>query len=203
MKSYLTLSDTTAEIVVQRSRFIAYLYHIEGEEDAREKLTALRKKHYDATHVCYAYIADESGNISKFSDDGEPSSTAGAPILAVISGYRKILAAVVRYFGGTKLGVGGLVKAYTDAAAAALANAEVKEYAESNMYALETGYAEYEKCRKALEACKIAGLDYSDTVKCEFFAKAEYDIVKELTETLGGQPSIQLLKESVYTDYKE
>ena len=82
---YVTLSDSFAEIVILRSRFLAYVYHVESEEECAEKLAALRKKYYDATHVCYAYCADIEGRTIRFSDDGEPSSTAGAPILSVIS----------------------------------------------------------------------------------------------------------------------
>ena len=70
MKSYVTLTDASAELTVLRSRFLSFVYHIEGEEEAAEKLAALRRKYYDATHVCYAYVADERGVTSRFSDDG-------------------------------------------------------------------------------------------------------------------------------------
>lgn len=201
MKSYLTLADSTAEIIVQRSRFIAYICSIADEDNARDKLNAIRKKHYDATHVCYAYIADEAGNVSKTSDDGEPSGTAGAPILAVIAKFRKVMAVVVRYFGGTKLGVGGLVKAYSDAAAAAVSELSAIEYTESNVYQISFSYTEFERARKTLTRSKMLDTEYNDCVKCLIAVPSEYDIVKELTELLGHDPCALLIEKSRYINY--
>lgn len=201
MNSYLTLPSGYAEIVVQRSRFIAYIRGINGESDAREILAELKKKHYDATHVCYAYIADEQGHVSKSSDDGEPSGTAGAPILAVISKYRKVLAAVVRYFGGTKLGVGGLVKAYSDAAAAGVASAAAQEYILSNVYELTVSYPEFERCRKCFSDALVLSIQYADDVKCKIAAPVEYDILSKITETLGRVPDVLLSEEGSYIKY--
>ncbi len=80
LKNYTTIKDTVQETVIKRSRFIAYAYNLKDEEDAEEKIVFLRKKHYDATHVCYAYISDEEGRRGRYSDDGEPSGTAGQPM---------------------------------------------------------------------------------------------------------------------------
>ena len=110
---------TKTERVVEKSRFIAYVAHAEGEAEAREALCRIRAEHPLATHVCWAYIADKTGNEQRFSDDGEPQGTAGMPILNVIKAQKlfEVLVAVVRYFGGVKLGAGGLVRAYSASAA--------------------------------------------------------------------------------------
>lgn len=202
MKSYKTLTDSTAELVVSRSRFIAYVYTISGEEDAKARLAALRKEHHAATHICYAYIADEAGLLCKSSDDGEPSQTAGAPIMSVISGYRMLLVAVVRYFGGTKLGVGGLIKAYTEAAAKAVMAAAEIEYILSDIYRAEMSFAQYEKCRKALSACKTLTVEYGQTVRYEFAAYAETDIISKITDILGCVPEILLLEKDRFINYQ-
>ncbi len=114
-----------SEIVISKSRFLGYCLPVESEAQAQEALAAIRKKHYDARHCCYAFRLAEGG-VSRSSDDGEPSGTAGAPILSVLNGAQleNALIAVVRYFGGVLLGTGGLVRAYGKAASDALANAE-------------------------------------------------------------------------------
>ncbi len=116
------LTDGTAEFTVQRSRFIAYAAAVREEEEARAFLLGVRKKHYDARHCCSAWILGADGSRQKSSDDGEPGGTAGMPILEVLK-RRELtdaLVVVVRYFGGIKLGAGGLVRAYSHAAAIGL-----------------------------------------------------------------------------------
>ncbi len=189
VKEYVTLLDAYAETTVLRSRFLAYLYHIESEEEAAEKLSALRKKHYDATHVCYAYCSDVEGHTVKFSDDGEPSSTAGAPILSIIDkgGYRQVLIAVVRYFGGTKLGVGGLVRAYTDAAGAAAEKAVRQRRVLSRVYSVETDYNSYGRICAAAGEAKLTVTEYGDTVKFLISIPAGSDLIKKFTDVTNGK----------------
>ncbi len=189
VKEYVTLLDAYAETTVLRSRFLAYLYHIESEEEAAEKLSALRKKHYDATHVCYAYCSDVEGHTVKFSDDGEPSSTAGAPILSIIDkgGYRQVLIAVVRYFGGTKLGVGGLVRAYTDAAGAAAEKAVRQRRVLSRVYSVETDYNLYGRICAAAGEAKLTVTEYGDTVKFLISIPAGSDLIKKFTDVTNGK----------------
>ena len=102
------------EININKSRFICYLAPVKSVDEANEYLQNIRKKHYDATHNCYAYIIGEKGEISKNSDDGEPSQTAGPPIYNVLqkNNLTNIIAIVTRYYGGIKLGAGGLIRAY-------------------------------------------------------------------------------------------
>lgn len=110
--------DVTAQIVEKKSKFISFIYYVSSAEDAENKIKEIRKKHYDARHHCFAYrIYEENNIIEKASDDGEPSGTAGAPMLNLLAKNElvNVLVVVVRYFGGILLGTGGLVRAYTQA----------------------------------------------------------------------------------------
>jgi uncharacterized YigZ family protein len=119
------LAEVESEISVKGSKFISFLYPVETEFLALERLQALKAKFHDATHHCYAYKVE--AGIERFNDDGEPSGSAGKPILASLKGRNlcNVLCAVVRYFGGTKLGVGGLSRAYSEASAAAIEKSKI------------------------------------------------------------------------------
>ena len=124
---FLTVTGAfETEYVIEKSRFIGKIQHVEREEEAREKIAAVKKQHAFATHVCHAFIADKDGLVCRYSDDGEPQGTAGIPILEVLKnkGLRQVLVTVTRYFGGVKLGAGGLVRAYTRSAADACGGAQ-------------------------------------------------------------------------------
>lgn len=115
--SYLTISrDGQVEIEVRRSRFLCTLVRVEAEEDARAVIDRARKEHWDARHHCSAFVLGPSGDVMRSNDDGEPSGTAGAPMLEVLAGHevRDVVAVVTRWFGGVLLGTGGLVRAYSD-----------------------------------------------------------------------------------------
>ncbi len=106
------------EVIINKSRFIGYSMRINSEEEALDFIETIQQKHKDATHNVYAYVVGENSNIQRFNDDGEPSGTAGIPVLEVIKkeDLRNIVVVVTRYFGGTKLGGGGLIRAYTKSA---------------------------------------------------------------------------------------
>lgn len=124
------------------SRFIAKAYPVEGEEEVKAIVDSLRKEYHDARHHCYAYRIGAAGEIWRSSDDGEPSGTAGRPILGQIdsAGLSDILVVVVRYFGGIKLGVPGLIKAYKTSSADAIADAPATEKIAGNWYRVGFGY---------------------------------------------------------------
>lgn len=127
---YLTVArDAEAASRERSSKFLAYIYPVKSEEEIRQRLDALRKRYYDATHHCYAWRLGPRGEQFRSNDDGEPSGTAGKPILGQLlsASLTDCLAVVVRYFGGTKLGVSGLIAAYREATAEAIAAAEVVE----------------------------------------------------------------------------
>lgn len=117
------LEPTTATIIEKKSKFIAELFHVTSKEEAENKIQEVQKKYYDARHHCFAYIIHQNeGILEKASDDGEPSGTAGAPMLNLLKKYelQNVLVIVTRYFGGTLLGTGGLVRAYSEATTKAI-----------------------------------------------------------------------------------
>lgn len=128
--SYVTLkSSGTGEYKSKGSKFISYANRVETEDDVRIALDKIRKEHFKSRHVCYAYRLDKEGLKYRANDDGEPSGTAGLPILNVLKSHNlvKTLVAVVRYFGGTKLGVPGLIEAYKTSAKDAIAHTTMQE----------------------------------------------------------------------------
>lgn len=124
---YMTIGKGGAgSCTEKRSKFLAFTHHVETEDEVKRIVAACRKKYYDARHVCYAYVLGAVRTAFRANDDGEPSSTAGKPILGQINsnGLTDTLVVVVRYYGGVNLGTGGLIAAYKAAAAAAIANSE-------------------------------------------------------------------------------
>ena len=140
------------EYTEKRSRFIGQLWPIESEAEALETLAAVRKEHYNARHTCFAYIVRDGGGV-RYGDDGEPQGTAGQPILAVLNGAEltNVLCTVTRYFGGVLLGTGGLVRAYTAAAKAALSDAGIARMAQWRCGQLHCPYPMFERIRRLLE----------------------------------------------------
>lgn len=141
--SYLTIIAPVETIYKEKgSKFLAYAYPVRDEQQIREWLEGLRKRYYDATHHCYAWRLGADGRDFRVNDDGEPSSTAGRPILGQLlsRGLTHVLVVVVRYFGGTKLGVSGLITAYKESAAAVLDVAEVVERTVDACLKVEFGY---------------------------------------------------------------
>ncbi|AOK31995.1 hypothetical protein WS67_20250 [Burkholderia singularis] len=192
-----TLADiTTREIEIRKSRFIAYAIPVDGRDAAMVELQRLRTEHPGATHVCWALLA---GGQSGMSDDGEPSGTAGRPILEVLRHHDLdgVLGAVVRYFGGVKLGAGGLVRAYTDAIAAALADAERIDRIAYARLAIEMGYPDEARVRRWIEQEKHELVDsvYGMTVKLVIrlpaaARDAARDALFDLTQGRAGFPAI-------------
>lgn len=169
MKSYLSVyAPVTYEKVIERSRFIASAAHAADEEEARAFVAKVRAQHSLATHNCYAFVADKTGNLLRFSDDGEPQGTAGMPILEVLRSKKLFETAVVvtRYFGGIKLGAGGLVRAYAGTAAEALAQADIREYRVCRTLFASVGYEQFDALKKFLAArgCEPADIAYAGDV---------------------------------------
>lgn len=128
--SYLTIAEPAEAIYKERSsKFLTYAYPVESESEIKELLDALRKQYYDATHHCYAYRLGAHGEMFRANDDGEPSGTAGKPILGQLlsANITNCLVVVVRYFGGTKLGVSGLIQAYKESTADVIAVSKIIE----------------------------------------------------------------------------
>ena len=149
----------TNEITISKSKFITYLFPVSSLDQIKEILAKFKEEFKDATHICYSYILDE--NTFKYYDDGEPSSTAGAPIYQVLNGNDLIytMCVVVRYFGGTKLGVGGLVKAYSNSCINALNKAIVEDYEVFDTYKITLTYPLYDKLEYFLKTNNISVID--------------------------------------------
>lgn len=164
--TYSLAAPCIRELEIRKSRFIAHAIPVEDRDAAMLELQRLRDAHPTATHVCWALLA---GGQSGMSDDGEPSGTAGRPILEVLRHHDLdgVLGAVVRYYGGVKLGAGGLVRAYTDAIASALLDAERVERIRHTRFAIEIGYPDEARVRRWIEQAGYALVDsaYGMTVK--------------------------------------
>ena len=155
MSSYKTLKGYgVSELIEKRSRFIGYADKVSTEEEALAFLSSVRSKHSDATHNVYAYVLREN-NITRFSDDGEPHSSAGLPVLDVLrkEGIFDAVIVVTRYFGGTLLGVGGLVRAYSASAKAAVDAAGIAEVIKKRYFEITVGYSDFQKLNSLLISC--------------------------------------------------
>ena len=163
---------------------------------AAEYLAKIKKKHYDATHHCFAYIVKDE-KIERQSDDGEPQKTAGMPILEVIrhSGLEDVIIVVVRYFGGTLLGTGGLVRAYTGAAQAAVAAADILSYSLCVDISIQADYSLYDRLTNLFSTCgaKILQTEFTDKVfiKGRMISGTQQKLVDEIKLlTKGRDPDI-------------
>ncbi len=160
--SYLTIAhDGGAEIEVKRSRFLCTLARVEDEAAARAVVERLRRQHWDARHHCSAFVLGPDGAVERSSDDGEPAGTAGAPMLEVLRGrgVSDVVAVVTRWFGGTLLGAGGLVRAYGDAVRAGLDNTGTLRRDLVRELTLEVGHADAGRVESELRARGVTVLD--------------------------------------------
>ena len=168
---FKTISDKEiqAEIAEKKSKFIANVFYVETVEEAEEKIKEVKKKYYDARHNCFAYsIFSKDGIINRFSDDGEPSGTAGAPMINILNSRNlsNILVVVTRYFGGILLGTGGLVRAYTGATQEALNKCQEVEKELGLEVQFEVVYADFEKLKYYLKQndINLVNSEYSENV---------------------------------------
>ena len=191
-----------AEITEKKSIFIASIFPIIDEEDAINKLNEVRKKYRDAKHNVFAYRI--ANGIERYSDDGEPSGTAGMPILTILRGenLQNILVVVTRYFGGILLGTGGLVHAYSDATKSAVAKLTKKEMRLHSQYKVTVNYELYQTieyyCR--VNNIKIINSVFLDVVVLEIIVKKEEEenLVKKFVELSNGTAVIDVVNSNFY-----
>ena len=187
------ISGGTGEFTDKKSRFIANIYHIEDEDMAVKIIEQLRKKYWDARHNCYAYVLGGKSEIQRFSDDGEPSGTAGKPILEVITGNEcgNCLCVVTRYFGGTLLGTGGLIRAYTKSSQDGIENASIVCKIQGIRTKIETDYNGIGKIQYIAASMGIKNIDtiYTEKVIIDITVKKEdYDgFEKKVVEATNGK----------------
>ena len=167
------------EIVINKSRFINFLFIIEDLNDVEKYLNEVKQEYKDATHYCYAFILD---NTKRFNDDNEPGGTAGMPILNVLesNNLNHVLAVTVRYFGGIKLGAGGLVRAYTKSVTENLKDLKIAEYVDGYIFDISIPYELKDIMEPKLKEYTIAK-NYSDTINYNLSVKEnDFDNLKEL-----------------------
>lgn len=184
------------ELEINKSRFIAYAARAGSEEEARAFIAEIRKKHWDATHNCSAYVLGETDQVQKADDDGEPSGTAGRPILEVIkkNGLKETVIVVTRYFGGIKLGAGGLIRAYGKSAAAGLKAAGLIERTLHTVLAAEFDYPFLGKVENGLRSNQyiIDSIHYTDKVVVRVLAGCGVEdlLEQKLLDWTAGQVGI-------------
>lgn len=186
----------TDEIVEKKSRFIANVFKVESEEQAVDIINNMKKKFWDARHNCYAYIIGNNNEVQKFSDDGEPSGTAGKPIMDIILSEKihNCLIVVTRYFGGTLLGTGGLIRAYQEASKKGIAQSEVIDAIEGVSAYIYTDYNNMGKIQYicAEQNVLIEDIEYTDKVHIKLLIPKEYymQFVHIITDRFSGNVEV-------------
>ena len=205
MKEYTTIQgDNTVEIVIEKSRFIATAIHVDSVEEAQEFIASKRKKYFDATHNCYGYLI---GDKAKFSDDGEPQGTAGMPIYECIKNSKidHVCVVVTRYFGGIKLGAGGLVRAYSGSCAEALKTATKVYMTDCTIAEVVVDYSLLKGLRKVLFG-KVVEKDavWEDKVRLVLlFPTVSFDTISHIvTENTLGK-CVLTKKEQLLCHYEQ
>jgi uncharacterized YigZ family protein len=165
----IVYKNGTDEIVEKKSRFIAHVYNVDSEEKAADIINGIKKKYWDARHNCYAYIIGDNNEIQKFSDDGEPQGTAGKPIMDIIaaSQVHNCLIVVTRYFGGTLLGTGGLIRAYQEASKKGLDKSEIIDAIEGVSAYIDTDYNNMGKIRYICEEVQMLSTSGSNRISVD------------------------------------
>ncbi len=204
MISYLTpVAEYRAETVIRHSRFIAVTAPINDYESGLAFVAALRKEFSDATHVCYAFISDEAGNEQKFSDDGEPGGTAGQPILETLKkrGLKKTVLAVVRYFGGIKLGTGGLTAAYGGSGGTVLDGATLADMRYSVIFKASVGYGAGGKLQSLISAnAATIDVNYDNgiTVTAAVEEESAAELFAKLLDATAGAVVTEVVRKEYY-----
>ena len=193
----VVITGKSAELVEKKSRFIAQVYSVKNVDEANIYIEETRKKYWDARHNCYAYVIGQRQEIKKFSDDGEPSGTAGKPILDVIEkgGITDCLVIVTRYFGGVLLGTGGLVRAYQGSTSMAIGESELGELTDCVVMDLQLDYGVYNRFEYM---CKELDVDILEkeyvqyvNVKVGLLPGKESNFLTEVAKITGGKDVIK------------
>jgi len=185
--------DGQVQEEIKKSRFICHAKRVYSEEEARDFITAIKKEHYKATHNCSAFIIGERSEIKRTSDDGEPSGTAGIPMLGVLENHNltNVCMVVTRYFGGIKLGAGGLIRAYASSVALAVKEIGIIETKEQAGIAIQMSYAQYQEYSNFLKEHDLMELEtnFTDQVDTMIYVdKEEKENIKAaLVEFFNGK----------------
>lgn len=188
--------DGQVQEEIKKSRFICHAKRVYSEEEARSFITAIKKEHYKATHNCSAFIIGERSEIKRTSDDGEPSGTAGVPMLGVLENHNltNVCVVVTRYFGGIKLGAGGLIRAYAGSVALAVKEIGIVEIKEQAGIQIQMSYAQYQEYGNFLKEHNLMELETNFTDQVEtiiFVDKEDKETIKaSLIEFFNGKVTL-------------
>ncbi len=196
-------SEASASFTEQKSEFISSICHVETEEEAIGFIEKIRANNRRARHNCYAYVIKKDG-LQRYSDDGEPQGTAGAPILDVIqkNGLTDVVVVVTRYFGGILLGKGGLTRAYSSAASLAVSEAKIIELLPAAILSAKIDYSFYDRICRALPDfdARVIDSDFSDKVKIILAVREELAALlsEKLADMTNGSASLNILNNKLY-----
>lgn len=188
--------DGQVQEEIKKSRFICHAKRVYSEDEARDFITAIKKEHYKATHNCSAFIVGERSEIKRTNDDGEPSGTAGVPMLGVLENHNltNVCVVVTRYFGGIKLGAGGLIRAYAGSVALAVKEIGIIEIKEQAGIAIQMSYAQYQEYSNFLREHKLTEIDTNFTDQIDtiiYVDKEEKENIKSaLVEFFNGKVTL-------------
>lgn len=192
--------ESEVELQISKSRFIGYAKPIKDENDALRFIEKIKKKHWDATHNVPVYVVGENFGIQRYSDDGEPSGTAGVPILELLKkeAITDVCIVVTRYFGGVKLGTGGLVRAYTQSAKAAIEAAEIVEKKVNVLLKLDFDYHFHGKLQNYFLGephIIVKDTQFTERISLEIYIEPEYEarIMNHIVELTSGQVEIETI----------
>lgn len=195
---FLTIAqNTTHEIIIKKSRFICNLARVNSDEEAQAFITRINKEHRKATHNCFAYLVGERDQIQRESDNGEPSGTAGVPMLEALKAAKlhNVAAVVTRYFGGIKLGAGGLIRAYSNSVSEAVHQAGLVQQIKQGVLQIETPYALHDQLLYWLkqQQLEVASEEYGVNVLVSIYVDEDTiaEQTQQLTERFNGQLAIQ------------
>ena len=200
------LTGGTGEIEEKKSRFIAHVEPVSTEEEATAFIAAMKKQYFDARHNCYAFVIGDNSELTRCSDDGEPSGTAGRPMLEVLTGegITNVVCVVTRYFGGTLLGTGGLVRAYQAATKEGLNNSVIIEKRPGILIEISCDYTDVGKLQYtfANKGIRVLSSDYGADVLFKIVVDIDEkeSIKKDLTEITSGKATIIESDKCMYAD---
>lgn len=208
LENYITIFNEPESLIIQKkSKFICRVKSVETEGEALDYINNIRKKYYDAKHHCSAYIIGTKQVTERYNDDGEPAGTAGKPMLEVLrgKGLKNVVAVVTRYFGGTLLGTGGLIKAYTDSVKSSLEQAEILEKKLCERIIINTDYASLPKIEYEVrqQNQRIYDITYSEQVRIVILTEriSSESIKKALINITNGKSNI--ISEGLFYVYEK
>ena len=194
--TFLTIKNPSeGEYKEKGSKFLAFAFQVKTEEQIKERLDELRKKYYDARHHCYAYQLGQNGELWRANDDGEPNHSAGTPILNQIKSFNitDVLVVVIRYFGGTKLGVSGLINAYKTATQEALQNAEIEEKIITKIISFSFDYLGMNEVMKLIKEYELEIINQEFTNTCQMKISVRWAIVEEVKAKLDKIERLEMV----------